>query len=179
MFDPNLYGEEEFGPEDNNHVKKKGKRKKKETKAILTFGNKRAPEHIRNAVKQSHNLATPGAKRVKRVVKPRLADAAPGVQTSPEISAAVINEVTDVSTGAQNYFESELHHGERSGLLGDSLVQAASKQYMTPTIPKKVSRLQKDNSSTPNLKTSSAASSQTVKDQIKNNFGFDSEEDLR
>ena len=73
MFDPNCYGEEEFGPEDERaKIKKKARRKKKDTKAILVFGNQAAKKDIEKAVKESHHLRTPGVARKKPVPVPKL-----------------------------------------------------------------------------------------------------------
>ena len=195
VFDVDCYGEEEWGPEKGNKgAKKKVRRKKKETKAILTFGQKKNPD-VRAAVKLTHNLNTPEGLKKKKPKKRNLK-----VKSQEEIAkddekiAAIFNSPvkivvsqpqyeSDASHGAHNYFDSLVHppgdESNRSGMFGDSL-QIPSKGYKTPVVPKRLKRLQDNNSSTPNnMKTSSTTSTQSVKEQLKNAFGFDSEEDLR
>ena len=104
VFDPNCYGEEEFGPErDTGKVKKKIRRKKKETKAILVFGDKGQRQNVEKAVKESHNLKTPGGPKRKPAV----------LQTKPLPSLPSVCQIdsrigysSDFSVGAQNYFDS-------------------------------------------------------------------------
>ena len=196
VFDVDCYGEEEWGPEKGNKgAKKKVRRKKKDTKAILTFGMKINPD-VRAAVKLTHNLHTPEGLKKKKIKKTNLK-----VKSQEEIAkddekiAAIFNSPvkivvsqppqyeSDASHGAHNYFDSVVHppgdESNRSGMFGDSL-QIPSKGYKTPVVPKRLKRLQDNNSSTPNnMKTSSTTSTQSVKEQLKNAFGFDSEEDLR
>ena len=181
--------QEDFGPEDKNVGKKKAKRKKKDTKAILTFNDK-VSKDVRNAVKESHNLLTPGLKksrkptnlRSKKPSKKDLLDLPPLVLSPQKPNVVVTNYDSEVSHGAQNYFDSVINppvdqdnDRDRSGIFGNSL-EIPSRNYKTPSIPKKLSRLH-ENSSTPTQKSKTPALS--VKEQIKNNFGFDSEEDLR
>ena len=106
VFDVACYGEEEFGPEKDEGVKKKTRRRKKNTKAILVFGNQSARQEIEKAIKQTHNLNTPSDKRkVKNVHKI--------VVTGPPVAApvnrpahSVLGYSSDFSTGAHNYFDS-------------------------------------------------------------------------
>jgi len=217
VFNPEKYGEEEFGPEDLNPKKKRVRKKKKDTKAILVFGGKSktgtsaksAVNEVKKAVKESHNLKTPevekkkgkktAAEGVKRLIQPipNIFDNPPpsSLQNQPKGPVIkVTNYSTDISHGAQNYFDSEIHHYEpgdddhfdcppntgeeinRSGAFGSSL-SVPSKNYKTPAIPKKISRLQSDNSSTPNQKEAPKPLPVTIKEQIKCAFGFDDSED--
>jgi len=189
VFDVDFYGEEEWGP-DKKVAKKKTKRKKKETKGILVF-NKNVSNLVRNAVKESHNLMTPGTKKTKpkrtnakRKKAIEIENLPPLVLESPEKPKIVVSHFeSDVSHGAQNYFDSEIYHAQenpeqeqnRSGIFGNSL-EIPSKTYKTPLVPKKLSRLH-DNSSTPNKGPLTTTSQLSVKELISNNFGFDSEED--
>merc|ERR1712096_402410 len=74
VFNPENYGEEEFGPEDANPKKKRVRKKKKDTKAILIFGKnktgstlgKKEANEVKKAVKESHNLKTPGGVKKTR-----------------------------------------------------------------------------------------------------------------
>ena len=196
VFDVDCYGEEEWGPEKGNKgAKKKVRRKKKDTKAILTFGMKINPD-VRAAVKLTHNLHTPEGLKKKKPKKTNLkAKSREEIAKEDEKIAAIFNSPvkivvsqppqyeSDASHGAHNYFDSVVHppgdESNRSGMFGDSL-QIPSKGYKTPVVPKRLKRLQDNNSSTPNnMKTSSTTSTQSVKEQLKNAFGFDSEEDLR
>jgi len=219
VFNPENYGEEEFGPEDLNPKKKRVRKKKKDTKAILVFGGKAKSgknaksvvNEVKKAVKESHNLNTPEIERKKTkkaVVKgnkkliqpiPNIFDNPPSSSLSHQPKAPIIkvtNYSTDISHGAQNYFDSEIHQYEpcddnddfyecpdtggevnRSGVFGATLPVPSSKNYKTPAIPKKISRLQSDNSSTPNQKDVSKPFPVTIKEQIKCAFGFDDSED--
>jgi len=224
VFNPENYGEEEFGPEDANPKKKRVRKKKKDTKAILIFGKnktgstlgKKEANEVKKAVKESHNLKTPGG--VKKTRKAaieagkKLIQPIPNIFDNPTTSSKetqppkpnnIITKVTyssDFSHGAHNYFDSEIHQYDpagddfdnnddnfdgpepseevnRSGAFGVSL-NIPSKNYKTPAIPKKISRLQTENSSTPNQKEPSKPLPVTIQEQIKCAFGFDdSEED--
>jgi len=217
VFNPEKYGEEEFGPEDLNPKKKRVRKKKKDTKAILVFGGKSksgataksAVNEVKKAVKESHNLKTPEVEKKKgkkaavdggkRLIQPipNIFDNPPPSSLNNQPKGPIIkvtNYSTDISHGAQNYFDSEIHHYEpgdddhfdcppdtgedinRSGAFGASL-SVPSKNYKTPAIPKKISRLQSDNSSTPNQKEASKPLPVTIKEQIKCAFGFDDSED--
>ena len=215
VFNPEKYGEEEFGPEDLNPKKKRVRKKKKDTKAILVFGGKSkagtaaksAVNEVKKTVKESHNLKTPEVEK-KKVRKaaveggkkliqpiPNIFDNPPPSRNQPKGPIIkVTNYSTDISHGAQNYFDSEIHHYEpgddnpfdcppengeemnRSGAFGESL-SVPAKNYKTPAIPKKISRLQSDNSSTPNQKEVIKPLPVTIKEQIKCAFGFDDSED--
>ena len=56
MFNPDNYGEEEFGPDDPKAKVKKTRKKKKVTKAIVVFGGAEEAEEAKKSVKASHNL---------------------------------------------------------------------------------------------------------------------------
>ena len=56
MFNPDNYGEEEFGPDDPKAKVKKTRKKKKVTKAIVVFGGAKEAEEAKKSVKASHNL---------------------------------------------------------------------------------------------------------------------------
>ena len=109
VFDVGCYGEEEFGPEEElANIKKKQRRKKKDTKAILVFGSTKEKKEIEKAVKESHNLKTPGGakKRAGKVV-PKITRTSP--PALPVLAAARQSEFgysSDFSTGAHNYFDS-------------------------------------------------------------------------
>ena len=183
VFDPCNYGEEEFGPDKDKVTKKKVRKKKKETKAILTWGKNRkqvSTHDVRAAVKLTHNLETPGRKRPKpkRAIKTKIVgELAPLVledppEVSPSVSVRGTNCDTDESHGAQNFFDSLVHPPAE-------FLQGPAKVYTTPLIPKKLSRF-KDNSSTPNVSAKPAVTATlTVKELVKKAFGFDSEEELR
>ena len=184
VFDPRNYGEEEFGPDKDNVVKKKARKKKKDTKAILTWGKKKT-EDLRTAVKLTHNLETPGRKKSKPKRtnrKAAVAKLAPLVlEDPPEVvpSISVNSDNTDVSHGAQNFFDSMSQPPEESHRPISYLQVPSSKVYRTPLIPKTISRF-KDNSSTPNAsQKSTVTATMSVKELVKNAFGFDSEEELR
>lgn len=106
---------------------------------------------------------------------------------------------TDFSTGAQAYFDS--HAGDdhddngddyyegppaddpeqpmsnRSGLFGQS-VGEPPKSYKTPAIPRHMTKLQTENASTPRMEERVQPKEPvTVKEQIKNAFGFDDSTD--
>ena len=115
VFDPNCYGEEEFGPEDDGAlVKKKTRRKKKkDNKGILVFGNQGAKKEIEKVVKETHHLKTPAAKRkparnIPKIVvtefRPPPVPAPPRAPTVTEQSE--LGYSTDFSVGAHNYFDS-------------------------------------------------------------------------
>ena len=184
VFDPWNYGEEEFGPDKDNVVKKKVRKKKKDTKAILTWGKKKT-EDVRTAVKLTHNLETPGRKKPKPKrtnKKAAVAELAPLVLEDPPDafpSVSVTNcDNTDVSHGAQNFFDS-MSHPPAEDNQPSHLKVPSSKVYRTPLIPKTISRF-KDNSSTPNASVKpSVTAAMSVKELVKNAFGFDSEEELR
>ena len=185
VFDPMNYGEEEFGPEDESvhPVKKKVKRKKKDTKAILVFG-KNQSNGIKNVVKEAHNLKTPGAgKKTKKMTSTK--SKAAGLDMFPsEVpgNPAVISTFnSDLSTGAQNYFDSELNidNGEQNNPPTDSVVENLPQKRFTPKVPKFNSRLNTGSCSTP-LHPHVARQkpvAATVKEQMKNAFGFDDTED--
>jgi len=183
VFDPWNYGEEEFGPDKDNVVKKKVRKKKKDTKAILTWGKKKT-EDVRTAVKLTHNLETPGRKKPKPKrtnKKAAVAELAPLVLEDPPDafpSVSVTNcDNTDVSHGAQNFFDS-MSHPPAEDNQPSHLKVPSSKVYRTPLIPKTISRF-KDNSSTPNASVKpSVTAAMSVKELVKNAFGFDSEEEL-
>ena len=185
VFDPMNYGEEEFGPEDVSvhPVKKKVKRKKKDTKAILVFG-KNQSNGIKNVVKEAHNLKTPGAgKKSKKMTSTK--SKAAGLDMFPsEVpgNPAVISTFnSDLSTGAQNYFDSELNidNGEQNNPPADSVVENLPQKRFTPKIPKINSRLNTGSCSTPLHPhvTRQKPVAVTVKEQMKNAFGFDDTED--
>ena len=56
MFNPDNYGEEEFGPDDPKAKVKKIRKKKKVTKAIVVFGGADEAAEAKKSVKASHNL---------------------------------------------------------------------------------------------------------------------------
>ena len=56
MFNPDNYGEEEFGPDDPKAKVKKARKKKKVTKAIVVFGGADEAAEAKKSVKASHNL---------------------------------------------------------------------------------------------------------------------------
>ena len=56
MFNPDNYGEEEFGPDDPKAKVKKTRKKKKVTKAIVVFGGADEAAEAKKSVKASHNL---------------------------------------------------------------------------------------------------------------------------
>ena len=56
MFNPDNYGEEEFGPDDPKAKVKKTRKKKKVTKAIVVFGGADEAAKAKKSVKASHNL---------------------------------------------------------------------------------------------------------------------------
>ena len=56
MFNPDNYGEEEFGPDDPKAKVKKTRKKKKVTKAIVVFGGAEEAAEVKKSVKASHNL---------------------------------------------------------------------------------------------------------------------------
>ena len=56
MFNPDNYGEEEFGPDDPKAKVKKTRKKKKVTKAIVVFGDAEEAAEVKKSVKASHNL---------------------------------------------------------------------------------------------------------------------------
>ena len=177
VFDPCNYGEEEFGPDKDNVVKKKVRKKKKDTKAILTWGKKKT-EDVRTAVKLTHNLETPGRKKPKpkRTNKKIVPELAPLVLEDPPEAPC---DNTDVSHGAQNFFDSVGHPPAECQETSSHLQVPSSKVYRTPLIPKTISRF-KDNSSTPNASVkSTVTATMSVKELVKNAFGFDSEEELR
>ena len=184
VFDPRNYGEEEFGPDKDNVVKKKARKKKKDTKAILTWGKKKTQD-VRTAVKLTHNLETPGRKKTKPKRtnrKAAVAELAPLVlEDPPEVVPSIIVSCdnTDVSHGAQNFFDSMSQPPEVNTRSTSHLQLNSSKAYRTPLIPKTISRF-KDNSSTPNAsQKSTVTATMSVKELVKNAFGFDSEEELR
>jgi len=219
VFNPENYGEEEFGPEDVNPKKKRVRKKKKDTKAILVFGGnkKNAANEVKRAVKESHNLKTPEVAKKKTSRKaaveagkkliqpiPNIFDNPPtSSKDQPKVPVITVAKVTyssDFSHGAHNYFDSEIHQYDpagddmdnnddhfddgpepseemnRSGAFGISL-NLPSKNYKTPAIPKKISRLQTENSSTPNQKEAPKPVPVTIQEQIKCAFGFDDSED--
>ena len=184
VFDPWNYGEEEFGPDKDNAVKKKVRKKKKDTKAILTWGKKKT-EDVRTAVKLTHNLETPGRKKVKpkRTNKKTVTELAPLVLEDPPMAAPSVSfnngDNTDVSHGAQNFFDSMSQPPAQNQQNSYHLQVPSSKVYRTPLIPKTISRF-KDNSSTPNAAVkSTVTAAMSVKEMVKNAFGFDSEEEMR
>ena len=184
VFDPWNYGEEEFGPDKDNAVKKKVRKKKKDTKAILTWGKKKT-EDVRTAVKLTHNLETPGRKKAKpkRTNKKTVTELAPLVLEDPPVAAPSVSlnngDITDVSHGAQNFFDSMGQPPAENQQNSSHLQVPSSKVYRTPLIPKTISRF-KDNSSTPNAAVkSTVTAAMSVKEMVKNAFGFDSEEEMR
>ena len=56
VFNPDNYGEEEFGPDDPKAKVKKMRKKKKVTKAIVVFGGAEEAAEVKKSVKASHNL---------------------------------------------------------------------------------------------------------------------------
>ena len=56
VFNPDNYGEEEFGPDDPKAKVKKTRKKKKVTKAIVVFGGADEAAEAKKSVKASHNL---------------------------------------------------------------------------------------------------------------------------
>ena len=68
VFNMDVYGEEEWGPDNQQAKKKKRGRKKKDTKAILLFGHNDKGA-VAPIVKKAHNLKTP--KEAKAKSKPR------------------------------------------------------------------------------------------------------------
>ena len=184
VFDPWNYGEEEFGPDKDNAVKKKVRKKKKDTKAILTWGKKKT-EDVRTAVKLTHNLETPGRKKAKpkRTNKKTVTELAPLVLEDPPVATPSFSlnnsDNTDVSHGAQNFFDSMSQPPAQNQQNSYHLQVPSSKVYRTPLIPKTISRF-KDNSSTPNAAVkSTVTAAMSVKEMVKNAFGFDSEEEMR
>ena len=189
VFDPMNYGEDEFGPEDNSVCppKKKQRKKKKDTKAILVFGKNQQSNGVKKVVKEAHNLKTPGAaKKTKRAANRK--PLPPLGMFSSEMEKSAVPEVTistftsDVSTGAQNYFHSDLQFDNVDLPLPppetDNL-QVPGKNF-TPKVPKNLSRLKSGSCSTPNVTASSKKKAPTtVKEQLKNAFGFDDTEDER
>jgi len=199
--------------------KKRVRKKKKDTKAILVFGKsnagKKETNEVKKAVKESHNLKTPEVTKKSRKAAieagKKLIQPIPNIFDNPPTSSKdpqpakpqIITKVTyssDFSHGAHNYFDSEIHqydpagddfdHNDdnfnapepseelnRSGAFGEFL-NIPNKNYKTPAVPKKISRLQTENSSTPNQKEAPKPVPVTIKEQIKCAFGFDdSEED--
>ena len=72
VYNADKYGEEEFGPEAVDQKKKKTRRKKKDTKAILQFGDKES-KVVRDVVKDAYNVKTPGVKKTRKCA-PKKAD---------------------------------------------------------------------------------------------------------
>ena len=192
VFDPMNYMEE-FGPEDNSVCppKKKSRKRKKDTKAILVFGKNHQSNGVKKVVKEAHNLKTPGAaKKPKRVanLKPmpplgRMFTS--DVQKSPIPQISISTFTSDVSTGAQNYFHSDIQFDNEDPnpplpppeVSGD--LQVPGKNF-TPKVPKNISRLKSGSCSTPNVAAShKKPAPTTVKEQMKNAFGFDDTEDER
>lgn len=104
------------------------------------------------------------------------------------------NYTSDMSTGAQNYFDSEVHNHNggtkdfyaedtdhevinRSGAFGSSLV--IPKSYKMPSVPKKISRLHTNYIPMPNTKESESRVMQpiSIKELIQDNFGFNTTDD--
>ena len=94
--------------------KKQQRRKKKETKAILVFGSAKQKE-IEKAVKETHNLKTPGRKRAAAVTKgsqpPQITISSPAKPRVTAVAAAAVRKSefgysSDFSTGAHNFFDS-------------------------------------------------------------------------
>ena len=105
-----------------------------------------------------------------------------------------LEDPSDYSHGAQNFFDSQQQGGSvagqegggarveerRSGVFGASTTQPSlleppsMKSYHTPLVPRKHARLQTQSVSTPNPKEAAPVS---IKEQIKTNFGFTDSED--
>ena len=82
-------------------VKKKTRRKKKDTKAILVFGDKNQRKQVENAVKESHHLKTPAVRRKKiEAEPPRIKITNFGLEKEGALGYS-----SDFSVGAQNYFD--------------------------------------------------------------------------
>ena len=180
VFDLANYGEEEFGPEDVSvlPVKKKARRKKKDTKAILVFGNNQS-NGIKKVVKEAHNLKTPGAGKKTRKVTSRKApefEIFPSeVPNSPNPQVTVTTFSSDVSTGDQNLIRTglDIENPEPN----NSNLKVPQKIF-TPIVSKTSARLKSGSCSTPNVTASRQKPvATTVKEQMKNAFGFDDTED--
>ena len=81
-----------------------------------------------------------------------------------------------LSVNGQQHFE--LSAGPTDPAVANTETEQASghppSTYKTPSIPKKISKLLQNNqSSTPKLETVKPSKPETVKEQIKNAFGFD------
>ena len=191
VFDPMNYLEE-FGPEDVSVCppKKKPRKRKKDTKAILVFGKNHQSNGVKKVVKEAHNLKTPGAARkTKKVANlkplPPLGMFTSDVQKSPIPQVTLSTFTSDVSTGAQNYFHSDIQfdNDDPNPPLPQPEVsehlQVSGKNF-TPKVPKNISRLKSGSCSTPNVSASNKKPAPTtVKEQMKNAFGFDDTEDER
>merc|ERR1711962_599686 len=185
VFDMACYGEEEFGPEKDEGVKKRTRRRKKNTKAILVFGNQSARQEIEKAIKQTHNLNTPSDKRKVKNLPKILVTGPPVAAPASRPAHSVLGYSSDFSTGAHNYFDSvhgqqhfELSAGSDHSVAENTDAEQPTGQptatYKTPSIPKKISKfLQNNQSSTPKLETVKPSKPKTTKEQIKNAFGFD------
>ena len=92
VYDPQAYVSD-IEPKDK---KKKARKRKKDTRAIIVFGDKNA----RQAIKEAHNLKTP---KVTKKTGGKIGGAAiPCALVMP----AVGHVSSDVSSGAHNYFDS-------------------------------------------------------------------------
>jgi len=142
VFNPDNYGEEEFGKEDPNAKVKKARRRKKNAKAIFVFGEKQEnAAEVKASVKASHHLRTPGQARKPSRKRIQAALPAPVVAdrlTSLTASSAAMatsdftsqpeeqegeqgdmdhqgDQDTDYSHGAQNFFDSQNQQGSTVG----------------------------------------------------------------
>jgi len=198
VYDPQAYVSD-IEPKDK---KKKARKRKKDTRAIIVFGDKNA----RQAIKEAHNLKTP---KVTKKNGGKIGGAAiPCAMVMP----AVGDVSSDVSSGAHNYFDSfqgsvatipsiqieevEPVAVQLVAVQPESQPQVIQPQHInpsslktgcnslnvvqtTPVIPKNFSKrlkLQKENVSTPKL-VEIPKKTETTKEMIKNAFGFDSEDD--
>jgi len=190
VYNADKYGEEEFGPEAVDQKKKKTRKKKKDTKAILQFGDKES-KVVRDVVKDAYNVKTPGVRKTRKCA-PKKADkqakipisfyksfqSPPSVQ--PEVQqTSIVESAEDLQSEftvdvQENFSAPEPEPPRRSPRKPLGICN----KYLTPEVPKKIkSRLDKGSSSTPNLQPSREAP-QTIKELINCAFGFESEDDL-
>ena len=210
IYDVDVYGEEEFGPEPQAKKKKKVVRKKRAKKDItLTFGKGQSE----NMVSMAQSRKTPAQPRPKRnplklvnyaeflpdkpAVKKPAAPLQPKViiPEKPPISGELING-GDTTTGftrdcddffptydemATSYPEPSAadDRGEKS-TAKDALDVIPAKNYLTPEVPKKVSKNQGGNVSTPRPPTPPVVElpspKKTTKELVQVCFGFETEE---
>ena len=212
VYNVDVYGEEEFGPEpEANKKKKKRVRKKQKGDIILTFGRDQHRENVVPLVKSLKNLKTPAQARPKRKplklvnytnflpCKPQPAivvhPPSKAIVINPEkppISGELINE--DHSTGftrdcddffptfdemATSYPEPLPEDGGNddnesvvANAGGTPSTAVSAKKYLTPEVPKKVSKNQGGNVSTPRP----PSPEKTTEELVRICFGFDTDE---